>query len=315
MSVMTVVLPKRLPKITQLQAVVAVAKFGSINTAAKMLNLPQPTMSRSVRELEESLGVQLVIRGRLGISLTKAGESFVEHANSILAELDRSIEDARTISGKSNPKVSIGVSSITSNSILPKVMERMLSTYRPMIIDAFNNSVDENIPRLRSGKLDMVVGNYDALVSFSEFVVEPLFDCPFYIVCAKGHPLEKATSIEELQKAKWWLTNEFRICLRKHPDFMKLKIEQGVTTSSHVIAVPLVKEKGFLALLSTVQIKKYGPDLSIIPVPITPRVIGRYVLAYSKDHPLTSPMQRMIAILHQEADAYDWEILPPPLEQ
>ena len=81
----------------------AVAHEGSITGAANVLNVTQPTLSRQIKELEQELGQQLLIRGSHNVSLTAEGmilrkraEEIVEMVSKTKAEL-RSAED--TIGG------------------------------------------------------------------------------------------------------------------------------------------------------------------------------------------------------------------------
>lgn len=76
-------------KIEQLRQMVELARTGSMNQAAANLFMSQPNLSISIRNLEEELGAELVIRGSRGVTLTTHGEEFVEYAESVIAQFDR----------------------------------------------------------------------------------------------------------------------------------------------------------------------------------------------------------------------------------
>ena len=65
-----------------------VAKCGSINKAAETLLMNQPNLSRAVRELETSLGVEIFSRSAKGMVPTPEGEIFLSYANKILKQVD-----------------------------------------------------------------------------------------------------------------------------------------------------------------------------------------------------------------------------------
>ena len=67
---------------------VEVAKAGSINKAAGNLLVAQPNLSRSIKELEESLGIAIFDRSAKGMSLTPEGEEFIGYAKAILNQID-----------------------------------------------------------------------------------------------------------------------------------------------------------------------------------------------------------------------------------
>ncbi|MFT4292559.1 LysR family transcriptional regulator, partial [Enterobacter sp.] len=74
-------------KFHQIRAFVEVARQGSIRGASRALNLSQPALTKSIKELEEGIAAQLFVRRSKGVALTECGESFYQHANLILEEL------------------------------------------------------------------------------------------------------------------------------------------------------------------------------------------------------------------------------------
>ncbi len=71
-----------------LKYAVEVAACGSINKAAEKLYMDQPNLSRSIKELETSLGVTIFERSSKGMKVTYEGEQFLKYANSILKQID-----------------------------------------------------------------------------------------------------------------------------------------------------------------------------------------------------------------------------------
>jgi DNA-binding transcriptional LysR family regulator len=70
-----------------MEAFVRVVETGSFSAAARLLNLGQPAVSKTMAQLEKRLGVRLLMRTTRGLSPTVAGQSFYERAR-------RSIEEA-----------------------------------------------------------------------------------------------------------------------------------------------------------------------------------------------------------------------------
>lgn len=71
----------------QLKYVIAIAEKGSINEAAKILYLSQPSLTNAVHELEKELGIQLFIRTNKGIRVTHDGEEFLRYARQVLEQV------------------------------------------------------------------------------------------------------------------------------------------------------------------------------------------------------------------------------------
>jgi molybdate transport repressor ModE-like protein len=72
--------------LNQIEHFLRVAELGSINRAAKELGLSQPALSRSLSQLEQDLGQQLVVRCRTGITITEAGSILASRGLALLRE-------------------------------------------------------------------------------------------------------------------------------------------------------------------------------------------------------------------------------------
>lgn len=77
--------------LAQIEYFVAVAEEGHVGRAASNLRIAQPAVSRQIRRLENELGASLFLRTPRGMSLSRAGEVFLEHARAVL----NSVEAAR----------------------------------------------------------------------------------------------------------------------------------------------------------------------------------------------------------------------------
>jgi LysR family hca operon transcriptional activator len=88
---------------------VAVAETQSLTLAAKAkLHTSQPSLSRQIRDLEEEIGAQLMTRTARGIELTPAGRVFLDHARSVLSQVEAAGEAARRIAHPAKPCFVIG---------------------------------------------------------------------------------------------------------------------------------------------------------------------------------------------------------------
>src|SRR6266403_2097144 len=85
-------------ELRHLRYFVAIAEAGSLTVAAgRKLHTSQPSLSRQIRDLEEEVGAQLLTRRARGIELTPAGRAFLEHARTVLSQVEAATEAARGI--------------------------------------------------------------------------------------------------------------------------------------------------------------------------------------------------------------------------
>ena len=90
-------------ELRQLRYFATVAEMASFGKAAKVLHISQPPLSRQVRSLELSMGVVLLKRSPVGVSLTPAGAVFLAEVQRILKRIQHAVELARTVDEPREP--------------------------------------------------------------------------------------------------------------------------------------------------------------------------------------------------------------------
>lgn len=110
----------------------AVVQEGNILAAAKKLHMAQPPLSRSLKQLEETLGCTLFNRGARQIELTDAGKKFQIRAEQMLKLMDTTISEIKTIEDGSYATLSLGTGSSCGVTILPKVANIFHTQYPHM---------------------------------------------------------------------------------------------------------------------------------------------------------------------------------------
>ncbi|MFD1472266.1 LysR family transcriptional regulator [Companilactobacillus mishanensis] len=74
-------------RIQQLEYLETIVRTGSINEAAKQLYLTQPSLSNAIKELEQEMGITILVRSKLGVSLTTDGREFMIYARQVLDQV------------------------------------------------------------------------------------------------------------------------------------------------------------------------------------------------------------------------------------
>ena len=90
-------------KLSTLRYFVAIAKYGSYTKASELLLISQPSLSRQIQDLEEELGVQLLVRDRKKVKLTEDGELLFHEASAIIERCDR-LPDLFRVRGGAEPR-------------------------------------------------------------------------------------------------------------------------------------------------------------------------------------------------------------------
>src|SRR5271155_4266910 len=137
-------------ELRHLRYFIAVAEAGSLTVAAQQtLHTSQPSLSRQVRDLEDEVGTPLLTRRARGIELTPAGRAFLEHARSVLSQVEAATQAARRVAHPTKPCFSIGFLTGHESAWMPEALRilrdelpnidvMISSQYSPLLADGLS---------------------------------------------------------------------------------------------------------------------------------------------------------------------------------
>lgn len=190
-------------RITQLRNLLAVADAGSIRAAARSLNVSQPALTRSIRQLEAELQAQLLDRSGRGVAPTSSGKALLVRARMIYGELQRAREEQAQLAGASPGVVAFGVVPQAAIHIVPPALAQFRSQHRDAAVRVVDGLAYVLLPQLREGSLDFVIGSRPQGPLDRNFKFHPLFTNQIVVGARRGHALRKARSLRELVEAQW----------------------------------------------------------------------------------------------------------------
>lgn len=189
-------------KFRHLQTFMEVARLKSVVNASRLLRVSQPAVTKTIRELEEILGVSLVEREGRGIRLTSYGEIFLRHAGATVTALRQAINSVAIDVTNAGPPVRVGALPTVAARIMSRAMKRFLEedTGTPIKVVTGENAV--LLEQLRVGKLDLVVGRLASPHKMTGLSFEHLYSERILFVVRAGHPLlASETSIADQLKS------------------------------------------------------------------------------------------------------------------
>jgi LysR family transcriptional regulator of abg operon len=190
-------------KLQQLHVLVAVHESGSLLAASRRLYITQPALSRALKELEDELGVPLLIRSSKGVRLTPYGEVFLKHARSVLEAVRRARQDINDMKGQGEIEVRVGIT--TAAALIEPIKTALVDFHlkhpevRLVVVEQRPQQMHD---LLLQGMLDFVV---TSLIPEQSSLMEwlPLCKRSMQIVVRKGHPLANAQSLRQLGGSTW----------------------------------------------------------------------------------------------------------------
>ena len=165
------------------------------NQAAEKMNISEPSLSRSITALENELGVTLFEKRGRNVTLTKAGEIFLEHATQILDDVKRA-ENKMHHLATDGGHIDIAYVSPLAREYIPRTVRNFLSLEQNKNITFnFNQDITSvNIEGLKKGAYDLIFGSYSANEPNIEFV--PIIKQEIVAILPAGHPLSRKEALQ-----------------------------------------------------------------------------------------------------------------------
>ena len=183
------------PELTarQLETILAVAEYGSFVAAAALLKTSQPAVTRTVKHVEELVGIKLFERSTRSVQITAAGKEFVGVARRMLNDLKITIRSMRELSDQRRGQVI--VSSITSvaNGKLPGLVSAYRLDYPGIELHVRAGLHGTVVEDVRSGAADFGICYLDDLPG--PFMSIRLAKEEFTVVLPCHHELAKEESL------------------------------------------------------------------------------------------------------------------------
>ena len=181
--------------LNQLSYFYQAAVLQHFNQAAEKMNISEPSLSRSIAALENELGITLFEKRGRNVTLTKAGEIFLEHVTQILDDVTRASNKMQQIATNGG-HIDIAYVSPLAREFIPNTVRAFLSLEqnKNITFHFFQDITSMNIEGLKKGSYDLIFGSYSANEPNIEFI--PIIKQDLVAILPIGHPLGKKAEIE-----------------------------------------------------------------------------------------------------------------------
>ena len=201
--------------LTELRYVVALAREKHFGRAADACSVSQPTLSVSVKKLEEELDLRIFERGANEVSVTPLGVEIVRQAQAVVEAAAEIKETAKRRNDPLAGPLRLGVIYTIGPYLLPELVKQSIESVPQMPLMLQEHFTARLLELLRTGELDCAV----MAEPFPDtgLAIAPLYDEPFVVALPKTHALARRKSITaaELAQEKMLLLGT-RHCFRDH---------------------------------------------------------------------------------------------------
>lgn len=280
-------------ELRHLRYFVAVAEEGSVTVAAeKRLHTAQPSLSRQLRDLELEVGAPLLVRTSRGVTLTPAGQAFLDHARLALAQASEAVAAARRVARPAKASFSVGFLTGQEVEWLPHVTQILRDQLKEIdfrVSSDFSPAVAEAVQR---GEIDL---GFSRIEPQPDVTYEVIASEPIAAILPADHPLAALSEIDPAALGDFpfiGYTDTPHVLRGIVERYLR---ERGVTVStSHFLdsfatGISLVASTGGLTLLPA-YVEKLLPR-SVVSRPLAgPSPVIEIAAGYRADNP--SPVLR-----------------------
>ena len=146
-------------KLHDLHVLMAVVQAGSMSKAAKVLNTTQPAISRSIADLEQTIGVRLLDRGRHGAEPTEYGRALLDGGIAMFDDLRQAVKNIEYLADPTVGEVRVVASDPIIVGVLPAVLDRLYRGHPGISVHVTPTvSTAQQYRDLRERKCDLFLG-------------------------------------------------------------------------------------------------------------------------------------------------------------
>ena len=301
----------------QLRYIIIVAEKGSINEAAKYLYVSQPSLSNSIKELEEELGFTVFIRTNRGVTLSHKGMEFLGYARQVITQAD--LLEEKYIKKTKQIKSFCASSQhypFVSHAFVELVKEYEEEDYNFTLSETTTYEVIENVKTLYSEIGILYLSKYNEAVirkilTENNLIFEELVRAKPHVFLYKEHPLakEELIDLEDLREYPKISFNQgmYNAFYYSEEVFSNLPVERSINVSDRAAVVNFMMGLNAYTFSSGI-FPEYLHDQDIISIPVSADeeiIIGTIV---HEDVTLSSIGEKFYEILKDYAKRHNESI-------
>ena len=280
-----------------------VANNKNITKASEELNISQPAISKSIKNLEEQLGGQLFVRTKRGVILTDEGKEFYNYIKQAIEYINNAENKFTDLINLESGCIKIGISTTLTKEFLLPYLEKFHSLYPKIEIQIMTNLTSDLIPKLRNGLIDIVILNLNGKNYGNDIDIikcRKINDC--FVVNNKYNELiDKEIPIKDLNnyplilQAKGSNTREF---LDNYAKNYNVVLKPNIELASYTLVVEFSKIGLGIGYATKEYIKNELESQELFELNIKEKIPSRYVgIALAKNNIPSFSTKKLIEII------------------
>ncbi len=179
--------------IRHLRAFLQIAATGSFTRAAESLHQTQSTLTATIKQLEQYVGLTLFDRTTRRVFLTQAGERFLPQARQLISDFDTAIGDLQAISAHQQGLVTVAASPSTVSRLLPKLVQLYKAEHPNVDICLRDDNAALLEQSVISNEADFAIAASHS--QHPDLNYQPILTDDYGVVLTRHHPLSDMTQL------------------------------------------------------------------------------------------------------------------------
>jgi DNA-binding transcriptional LysR family regulator len=175
--------------VARLRQLALIVRERSFSRAAESLGISQPALSKNIRSMERSLGVQLLERGRFGALPTAFGLALVRHADAIDAELRSAVQEVDALRIARTGHICVGCGPSEATRLLPVALNRLRQRSPGITVTVLYGLNEALTPMVKHGEVDFALSSIPSRCSDPDLRLVKLHEDRAAVIVRTGHPL------------------------------------------------------------------------------------------------------------------------------
>lgn len=287
-------------KLRQLNVFIAVAEYGSMAKAAEHLAISQPVISKMIASLEQTLGLPLLERSRLGVVPTLYGKALLKRSIALCNDLRSGVDELQSLADPTKGELRIGSTEPVMAGLLPTIIDRLSRQYPRLALHVIEGEPPDLQDRhLRNHDIDLMIGRLPSQTPAVDTDVQVLLHESGVVVLGSNNPLVRRRKIRlaELVRERWclppggsfpggWIANAFHASGLEVP-------RASVTVYSILMQSALLSSGRFLSFLPATMLHFSAKRLSLKVLPVEMPVQMWPIGIVTLKHRTANPAQRL----------------------
>ena len=257
-------------ELSQIRYFVKLAEALSFTEAAKELFITQSTLSISMKQLEDELGVQLFDRIGKKVYITDSGTTFLRYASEAMRSLNEGVQEVNALNQVFRGQMHIGVTYSTREILHAHLVEYTHTNPGIKLVVKMFNTVEEIMTGITSNSLDIAI-TYTPDKLPPNVAMHPLLVSPLSVVVSRTHRLANAAQVS-LPEMRNYLFATFlrgmhtRAMVERIFQYNNLALEPHIEVNDTSLILEMVETGQWFSILSPISIQGRS---SCVAIPIS----------------------------------------------